>query len=153
MEPSMSLRKKMQQHCAMRFWRSCLFPTRSKSRHLCTICGDTQLPQSHFRNIQHASHSYIKLFQEPSNLSNNIEHDKGILMKDQHQHIKGYRDFDQSTVDLINKIKEKGSEIETLLNEVKEANADPRWHAVATTDLQKGFMALVRSVAKPQSFA
>lgn len=75
------------------------------------------------------------------------------MMENQHQHIKGYRDFDQSTVDLINKIKEKGSEIETLLNEVKEANADPRWHAIAATDLQKGFMALVRSVAKPQSFA
>jgi hypothetical protein len=30
--------------------------------------------------------------------------------------------------------------------------ADQRWVAIAKTDLQKGFMALVRAVAQPESF-
>ena len=29
---------------------------------------------------------------------------------------------------------------------------DKRWLAIAKTDLQKGFMALVRSIAKPETF-
>lgn len=29
---------------------------------------------------------------------------------------------------------------------------DKRWSAIAKTDLQKGFMALVRSIAKPETF-
>ena len=29
---------------------------------------------------------------------------------------------------------------------------DPRWLSIGTTDLQKGFMSLIRSIARPQSF-
>ena len=29
---------------------------------------------------------------------------------------------------------------------------DKRWLAIAKTDLQKGFMSLVRSIAKPETF-
>ena len=31
-------------------------------------------------------------------------------------------------------------------------NTDKRWSSIAQTDLQKGFMALVRSIARPTTF-
>lgn len=30
--------------------------------------------------------------------------------------------------------------------------ADPRWLAIAKTDLQKGFMSLIRAITKPEFF-
>ena len=49
-------------------------------------------------------------------------------MKDQHRHIKGYRDLSQAE------------------------GLDQRWVSVGCTDLQTGFMALVRGVAQPTTF-
>ena len=49
-------------------------------------------------------------------------------MKDQHEKIKGYRDLSQEEIDLMNEVKEMAA------------------------DLQKGFMALTRSIAKPDFF-
>ena len=40
-------------------------------------------------------------------------------MKDQHTLIKGYPDLSQEEIDLMNEIKEKGVEIEQLVNKVK----------------------------------
>ena len=73
-------------------------------------------------------------------------------MENQHKKIKGYRDLSQEEIDGINKIKEKGVELETLIFEINELMPDPRWFAIAKTDLQTGLMALVRSIAKPESF-
>jgi hypothetical protein len=74
-------------------------------------------------------------------------------MKDQHTKIKGYRDLSQAEIDLMNKIKAKGAELEELVKELRAAEGlDQRWISIGTTDLQTGLMALVRGVAQPTSF-
>ena len=74
-------------------------------------------------------------------------------MKDQHEKIKGYRDLSQAEIDAMNAIKLKAEEVGILIQELFEAEStDKRWVAIAKTDLQTGFMAAVRSVAKPDSF-
>ena len=74
-------------------------------------------------------------------------------MENQHQKIKGYRDLSQVEIDLMNQIKLKGAEIGEIVNTLEALDdADKRWLAIGKTDLQKGIMALVRAVAKPESF-
>lgn len=80
-------------------------------------------------------------------------------MDNQHQKIKGYRDLSEGEIASMNKIKNLASEVEMLINHLEtmypnnpEFQSDKRWLAIGKTDLQKGFMALVRSVAKPTSF-
>lgn len=81
-------------------------------------------------------------------------------MENQHQKIKGYRDLTQAEIDLMNRVKEKAEEVGALCQELREAHfaqtpdeyPDQRWVNIAQTDLQKGFMALVRSIAKPSTF-
>lgn len=85
-------------------------------------------------------------------------------MENQHEAIKGYRDLSQEEVDLMNLIKQKGSELEELcvmlsaraqldgdLNSPEYRDA-PRWVAVGKTHIQQGLMAWIRSVARPESF-
>lgn len=82
-------------------------------------------------------------------------------MENQHKKIKGYRDLTQKEIDLMNKIKEKAAEVGELVEELKVYamgesgnmdNESPRWVSIGKTDLQKGFMALTRSVARPGFF-
>ena len=80
-------------------------------------------------------------------------------MYNQHKQIKGYKDLSQDEINLINEVKQKASEIEALINSLGLFHAqtgnyaiDMRWVNIATIDLQKGFMALVRSIAQPESF-
>lgn len=83
-------------------------------------------------------------------------------MENQHKIIKGYRDLNQSEIDLMNEVKflakdvgeliERFKFMHTPMNNDDEASVDPRWLAIAQTDLQKGFMSLVRSIAKPTTF-
>ena len=74
-------------------------------------------------------------------------------MKDQHKKIKGYRDLSQAEIDLMNKVKEQGAELEAMIASLRSSEAvDQRWVSIAETHLQQGVMAAVRSVAKPESF-
>jgi len=73
-------------------------------------------------------------------------------MDNQHRKIKGYRELNQDEINHMNLIKEKGVELDTLITSLKAIGAEPRWLAIGTTDLQKGLMALTRSVAKPEFF-
>jgi hypothetical protein len=74
-------------------------------------------------------------------------------MDNQHRKIKGYRELDQAEIDAINSVKELGIDIEMLLNQISEdANPDGGWLVIAKTDLQKGLMALTRSIANPDFF-
>lgn len=88
-------------------------------------------------------------------------------MDNQHRKIKGYRDLSQEEVDLMNEAKtlearcldlrtkvlmriadqEAGDDEERLRVARAEAN---RWAATAKTDIERGFMALVRAIAQPQ---
>lgn len=91
-------------------------------------------------------------------------------MENQHRKISGYRELTQVEIDLMNRIKALGPQIEAVLADVAdhvasqseqadrdEAQrlmlADPdRWVEVAQTNLQQGLMALTRAVAQPTFF-
>lgn len=64
--------------------------------------------------------------------------------------IQGYRSMTQATVDLINTVKraEQGV-LEIIRNLADDADVDPRWLAIGKTDLEKGFMSVCRSIARP----
>jgi len=77
-------------------------------------------------------------------------------MENQHRKIKGYRELDQTEIDIMNAIKEKGAELGDLCDSLglqsSSVVADQRWLAIGKTHLQQGLMALTRSVAKPDFF-
>lgn len=74
-------------------------------------------------------------------------------MENQHRAINGYRDLTQNEINLMNDIKEHGIKLGDLISLLKSNNGlDQRWISIGQTDLQKGIMALVRAVAKPDSF-
>lgn len=84
--------------------------------------------------------------------------------------ITGYRELDQDTIDLINKVKLHGQVMQELVEEIKLHNlhlrqraagvdlgrlnaAEPeRWVALGRTHLQEGLMCLTRAVAQPGHF-
>lgn len=74
-------------------------------------------------------------------------------MDNQHKKIKGYRDLSQEEIDLMNEGKELSQKVGDFISKL-EANGsvDKRWVAIGRTDLQKGFMAAIRSIARPTSF-
>lgn len=98
-------------------------------------------------------------------------------MDQQHTLIKGYRDLTQQEIDLMNRIKAFGPELEKLCDELFEyhvnqcqnaeseaANGKPDeynrlmaaapllWLGEGRLRLQMGLMSLIRSVAQPTSF-
>lgn len=86
-------------------------------------------------------------------------------MDNQHRKIKGYRELNQSEIDLMNRIKHKGIELGELVAELRafhEPHAcdepapppslDQRWISIGQTHLQQGLMALTRAVARPDFF-
>ena len=80
-------------------------------------------------------------------------------MDNQHKKIKGYRDLTQDEIDLMNEAKELAELVGKFIAKVEHTNAstgghaiDLRWLNIGRTDLQKGFMSLVRSVARPETF-
>ena len=74
-------------------------------------------------------------------------------MDNQHKKIKGYRDLNQKEIDTMNKCKELSVQVGDLIQELSDmAETDKRWVNIAKTDLQKGFMSAVRSIAKPETF-
>jgi len=74
-------------------------------------------------------------------------------MDNQHKKIKGYRDLSQEEIDLMNKCKELAEKVGELVTEVNmNPNIDKRWSSIGQTDLQKGFMSLIRSIAQPSTF-
>ena len=96
-------------------------------------------------------------------------------MDNQHRKISGYRELSQAEIDLMNRIKAFGPELQKLLDDVWEhINAEydacddapighaeinrldesqpHRWVEIAKTDLQTGLMALTRAVAQPGAF-
>jgi hypothetical protein len=88
-------------------------------------------------------------------------------MDNQHTKISGYRDLTQEEIDLMNEAKQLEarclaflSNVEThLINKALSKQSEKeryrnarasRWIAMARTDLETGFMALVRAIAQPQ---
>ena len=75
------------------------------------------------------------------------------MVYNQHKQIKGYRDLTQDEIDRMNKAKEMAENVGKLLVEIeKMPNIDLRWLSIGKTQLQQGFMAVVRSIARPETF-
>lgn len=76
-------------------------------------------------------------------------------MDNQHTMIKGYRDLSADEIAQMNEVKSTAEQVGALVQRIVDSRATPegkRWAATAKTDLQKGFMALVRSIALPETF-
>ena len=93
-------------------------------------------------------------------------------MENQHRLIKGFRDLTSAEIDLMNRIKHFGPELQGLIVDLNahlvmqrtEAKvdfaeltrldeADPtRWLDIGRENLQQGLMALTRAVAQPTFF-
>jgi hypothetical protein len=75
-------------------------------------------------------------------------------MENQHKQITGYRDLTQEEIDLMNRIKALGPQVQELIQDLdKHQDTDKRAIAIGRTELQTGLMWLIRSVARPTTFA
>jgi hypothetical protein len=67
--------------------------------------------------------------------------------------IKGYRKLSVHEVEAINFIKYMGIEIGKMCDKVDQMHdIDKRWLAIGKTNLQQGLMAVIRAIAKPETF-
>ncbi len=74
-------------------------------------------------------------------------------MKDQHEKIKEYRDLSQQEIDLMNEGKALAEQVGLYIDKLQALDStDKRWVATGKTDLQKGFMSAIRSIAQPTTF-
>lgn len=80
-------------------------------------------------------------------------------MDNQHKKITGYRDLTQEEIDLMNESKSLAAQVGSFIEKLEKANVDKgdvvagvNWLYIAKADLQKGFMSLTRSIAKPSTF-
>lgn len=77
-------------------------------------------------------------------------------MENQHRMIAGYRDLTQDEIEFINDVKATAAAVGRIVDQMSISadvmSVDKRWLAIGKTHLQEGFMALVRSIAKPEGF-
>lgn len=74
-------------------------------------------------------------------------------MENQHHLIPGYRDLTQQEIDVIAEIKKNGNDLGEAIEVISQMpDVDNRALALARTNLQQGFMWLIRAVARPQGF-
>jgi hypothetical protein len=74
-------------------------------------------------------------------------------MENQHKLIQGYRDLSSEEIDLMNKAKEISEMVGDFVNTLQTRKEfDQRWISIGKTDLQKGFMSVIRGIARPTTF-
>ena len=82
-----------------------------------------------------------------------LEHYDLVQPSSGKSNIKGYRELNAEEVGYMNEVKELaetvGQKVEQMMDDV---SCDTRWVSIGKTHLQQGFMALVRSIAKPDFF-
>ena len=66
--------------------------------------------------------------------------------------ITGYRSLSDGEIRAINEVKILAEEVSRLITKLECYNIDERWIATGKTDLQKGFMSVIRSIARPTTF-
>jgi hypothetical protein len=67
--------------------------------------------------------------------------------------IAGYRVLTQFEIDSINDVKHVAQVVDDVITSLEGiGETDKRWVAIAKTQLQQGFMAAVRSIARPTGF-
>ena len=75
------------------------------------------------------------------------------MVDNQHKKITGYRDLTEDEIALMNDGKELAEKCREFTDRVKaEVGTDQRWLAIGVMDLQKGFMSVIRSIARPTTF-
>ena len=75
------------------------------------------------------------------------------MVENQHKLIKGYRDLTQGEIDAMNIIKTRGEDLGLVIERMRATlSFDQRWVSIAEAHLQQGIMALVRAIAKPETF-
>ncbi|QCR38706.1 hypothetical protein [Nissabacter sp. SGAir0207] len=76
-------------------------------------------------------------------------------MENQHRLIKTYRELSAEEIALMNSGKELETAVQAYVNRLHEAHnagevvIEQRWLAIGKTDIEKGFMAVIRAIAKP----
>jgi len=74
-------------------------------------------------------------------------------MDNQHKHIKGYRDLTEEEIALMNEGKALAEQVGEYVAKLQYSDGlDQNWIAVGKTDLQKGFMSVIRGIAQPTTF-
>lgn len=74
-------------------------------------------------------------------------------MDNQHRKIKGYRELDEREIAAMNQVKEIAAMVGDVVDAMRNnGSCDQRWVSIGATELQQGFMALTRSIAKPEFF-
>jgi hypothetical protein len=67
--------------------------------------------------------------------------------------ITGYRELSAAEIAMINEIQTKAEEVRELCEAAeRHYHVDARWLAIGMTDLQKGFMCVIRAIARPEGF-
>lgn len=75
------------------------------------------------------------------------------MVDNQHKKITGYRDLTEAEIALMNEGKALAEQVRLFTDKVKATpEIDGRWLSIGVTDLQKGFMAVVRAIARPTTF-
>lgn len=75
------------------------------------------------------------------------------MVDNQHKKITGYRDLITEEIAHMNECKQLAVLVGELCSRVESiSGVDKRWVAIGKTDLQKGFMSLIRGIARPETF-
>jgi hypothetical protein len=74
-------------------------------------------------------------------------------VKDEQPKVTGYRNLNEEEIITINDVKAFAEECGDLIATLKQnPEFDQRWISIGATDLQKGFMAIIRGIARPTTF-
>jgi len=66
---------------------------------------------------------------------------------------KHYKELTAEEIEVINRVKQAGENLSRLVEKLSASHAvDQHWLNIGKTDLQRGLMALTRSVANPEFF-
>ncbi len=67
--------------------------------------------------------------------------------------ITGYRQLSEAEVALMNEGKALAEQVGAYVEKLRAIGTlDQRWVSIGATDLQRGFMAVIRGIAKPTTF-
>jgi hypothetical protein len=83
-------------------------------------------------------------------------------MENQHRKIAGYRELSAEEIGLMNEAKALAEQCGAFIEKLREYPNSPqpgtipaldqRWISIGATDLQRGFMAVIRGIAQPLTF-
>lgn len=103
------------------------------------------------RVAEHQSHSVSS--SASASISTTTRGGVTTVVENQHTKITGYRDLSEAEISAMNACKSVAIEVGSLCDRVEGmTGTDKRWVAIGRTQLQQGFMALIRSIAKPETF-